>query len=234
MLKIYGTNPIKAALEAKTLQKVLVSSEYRNKGLIESIKSKNIQIEITSRQKLDSLVKENHQGIIGYQKDIYTVGIEEIIAISKKKINPIIVMLDELSDPHNLGAILRSADAFDVAGIVYKKKGSVSLNDTVAKVSTGAINFVKCAEVTNLSAAIKKLKEVGFWVVGLDGNSDLTLKNTPRDCPICLVVGSEGFGISRLVKSNCDIVAKIPMFGRVNCLNASVATSIALYALRNL
>ena len=159
MLRIYGTNPIKAALEAKTLIKVLVSLDYKNKGLIESIKKKNIPVEVTSKQKLDSLVKENHQGIIAYQKDIYTVGLDEIISISMKKPNPIIVMLDELSDPHNLGAILRSADAFDCAGIVYKKKGSVSLNDTVAKVSTGAINFVKCAEVTNLSATIKKLKE---------------------------------------------------------------------------
>ncbi|MGN1278525.1 MAG: 23S rRNA (guanosine(2251)-2'-O)-methyltransferase RlmB [Candidatus Onthovivens sp.] len=232
MLRIYGTNPIKAALEAKTLIKVLVSLDYKNKGLIESIKKKNIPVEVTSKQKLDSLVKENHQGIIAYQKDIYTVGLDEIISISMKKPNPIIVMLDELSDPHNLGAILRSADAFDCAGIVYKKKGSVSLNDTVAKVSTGAINFVKCAEVTNLSSTIKKLKEKGFWVVGLDGDSDLTLKDAPKKVPLCLVVGSEGFGISRLVKSNCDLIAKIPMFGRVNCLNASVATSIALFALK--
>ena len=232
MLRIYGTNPIKAALEAKTLIKVLVSLDYKNKGLIESIKKKNIPVEVTSKQKLDSLVKENHQGIIAYQKDIYTVGLDEIISISMKKPNPIIVMLDELSDPHNLGAILRSADAFDCAGIVYKKKGSVSLNDTVAKVSTGAINFVKCAEVTNLSVTIKKLKEKGFWVVGLDGDSNLTLKDAPKNVPLCLVVGSEGFGISRLVKSNCDLIAKIPMFGRVNCLNASVATSIALFALK--
>ena len=232
MLRIYGTNPIKAALEAKTLIKVLVSLDYKNKGLIESIKKKNIPVEVTSKQKLDSLVKENHQGIIAYQKDIYTVGLDEIISISMKKPNPIIVMLDELSDPHNLGAILRSADAFDCAGIVYKKKGSVSLNDTVAKVSTGAINFVKCAEVTNLSSTIKKLKEKGFWVVGLDGDSDLTLKDAQKNVSLCLVVGSEGFGISRLVKSNCDLIAKIPMFGRVNCLNASVATSIALFALK--
>ena len=232
MLRIYGTNPIKAALEAKTLIKVLVSLDYKNKRLIESIKKKNIPVEVTSKQKLDSLVKENHQGIIAYQKDIYTVGLDEIISISMKKPNPIIVMLDELSDPHNLGAILRSADAFDCAGIVYKKKGSVSLNDTVAKVSTGAINFVKCAEVTNLSSTIKKLKEKGFWVVGLDGDSDLTLKEEKKNVPLCLVVGSEGFGISRLVKSNCDLIAKIPMFGRVNCLNASVATSIALFVLK--
>ena len=210
MFKIYGTNPVRAALEANKLIKVLVSNDYKNKELLESLKLKKINIEFVAKNQLDSLVKENHQGIIGFQKDVHTVSLEEIISISKKKKNPIVLILDGISDPHNLGAILRSADAFDCSGIIFKKKGSVSLNETVAKVSTGAINFVKCSEVANLSMTIEKLKKEGFWVVG-----------------------SEGFGISKLVKTKCDFILEIPMLGKVNCLNASVATSIALYALRN-
>lgn len=231
---VYGTNTIKACLEAKTLKKVLVSKEFLKNPLLEQVKKERIAVEVIDKRKLDEIARGNNQGIAGYIDDIKTVGLEEIVAIGKKKVNPIIVMLDSLTDPHNLGAILRSCDAFDVVGVVYKKHGSVSLNDTVAKVSTGAINFVKCAEVTNLSQAIEKLKKSGYWVVGLDGEANAEFKDVPKNAPLCLVVGSEGFGISRLVRSNCDLLVKIPMYGKVNCLNASVACSIALFALRTL
>ncbi len=230
---IYGTNAVRGSLEAKTLNKVLIDSAYKNKELLDALRMKKIPVEVVNKAKLDELIKVNHQGIIGYCKDYHTVGLDEIIAISKKKTSPIVVILDELQDPHNLGAILRSGDAFDISGIIYKKRGSVSLNETVAKVSTGAINFIKCAEVTNLSRTIQELKKNGFWVAGLDGDSNLTLKQAPKNVPLALVVGSEGFGISRLVKENCDVILKIPMMGKVNCLNASVACSIALYSLRN-
>lgn len=231
---VYGINTIKACLEARSLKKVLVSKEFSNNALLQALKENKINVEYVDKNTIDSLAKGNHQGIIGYIKDIHTVGLEEIIHDGSKKENPIVVMLDGLTDPHNLGAILRSCDAFDVSGVIYKKKGSVTLNDTVAKVSTGAINFVKCAEVTNLSQAIEKLKKSGYWVVGLDGEANAEFKDIPTNSPICLVVGSEGFGISRLVKKNCDLLVKIPMWGKVNCLNASVACSIGLYALRTL
>ena len=231
---IYGTNTVRASLEANNLIKVYAAKDYKNSSLLDQIKAKNIEISYLDRDGLNNLTKSNfHQGIAAKIKDIYPVGLEEIIHIAKKKINPIIVVLDELSDPHNLGAILRSADAFDVSGVVYKKRGSVHLNETVAKVSTGAINFVKCSEVNNLTQALVRLKKEGFWVVGMDGEAKMGFKDLPKNTPLVLVVGSEGFGISRLVKENCDYMVKIPMLGRVNCLNASVACAIGLYALRN-
>ncbi len=232
-MRIIGnTNSIRAALEARTVIKVFMTENFKNDSVLKLIKELHVNYEIVSKDKLDTIFKGS-QGAVAQVKDIHTVGLDEIFAIAKKKKNPIVVMLDELNDPHNLGAILRSSDAFDVSGIVYKKRGQVSLNDTVIKVSTGAANFVKCAEVTNLTQAIKKFKENGFWVIGLDGDSNQTLKDTPKDVPLLIVTGSEGFGISRLVKENCDLILKIPMFGKVNCLNASVACGIALYAIRN-
>lgn len=234
---LYGTNTIKACLEAKTLIKVMMTKEFSNNFLINSLKESRVKIEYVSKEKLNEIAPGNNQGIAALVKDIYPVSLKEVIALTKKQKEkgevPLVVILDSLTDPHNLGAVLRSADAFDAKAVIYKKHGSVSLNATVAKVSTGAINFVKCAEVTNLTRAIETLKENGFWVIGLDGGSKSGFKDVPKDAPLAIVVGSEGYGISRLVKENCDLIVSIPMIGRVNCLNASVACSIALYALRN-
>ena len=172
-------------------------------------------------------------GTSGVIKNKELLSLDNLLGKIKNIKNPLLVMLDELNDPHNLGAILRSGDAFSIDGIIFKSKNQVALTETVAKVSTGAINFVPCVQVVNLTNTIKTLKKNGFWVIGLDGNSSSTLKNIPSDVPLCLVVGSEGFGISRLVKENCDMLVKIPMTGHVDCLNASVACSIALYQIRN-
>ena len=234
MNKIFGVNTIKSYLEAKKISKLFIMNGFNHKEIIDKAKVDKIPIEFVERKKLDEMTNGAvHQGVVGVAKEVHPVSLKEIILEGKKKENPIIVMLDELNDPHNLGAILRSSDAFGVSGIVYKKKGSVSLNDTVAKVSTGATNYVKCCEVTNLTQTILKLKKEGYWVIGLDGGSNSTLKDAPSNVPLVLVVGSEGFGISRLVRENCDLIVKIPMVGHVSCLNASVACSVALYALTN-
>lgn len=229
---IGNTNSIRASLEGRTIIKLYVLDGYKNIEILNKAKELEVPIQFVTKEKLKALCK-SAQGACAEIKEIHTVGVEEIIHFAKKKENPIVVMLDELNDPHNLGAILRSCDAFDVSGVVFKKHGQVSLNETVIKISTGAANFVKCAEVTNLSQTIRKFKENGFRVIGLDGNSDLELTDAPRNTPILLVTGSEGFGISRLVLKNCDLILKIPMLGKVNCLNASVACGIALYAMRN-
>lgn len=226
------TNSLRASLEGKTMKKLYALNEYKNNVIFIKAKEQGVPIQFVTKDELKSLCK-NAQGACAEVESIHTVGVDEIIHLAKKKTNPIVVMLDELNDPHNLGAILRSCDAFDVSGVVYKKHGQVSLNETVIRISTGAANFVKCAEVTNLSQTIKKFKDNGFRVIGLDGNSDLELADAPNNTPILLVTGSEGFGISRLVLKNCDLVLKIPMLGKVNCLNASVACGIALYAIRN-
>ena len=139
-------------------------------------------------------------------------------------------MLDSLEDPHNLGAILRTCDASGVDGVIIGKNRSVRLNNTVAKVSTGAIEYVKVAEVTNLNNTIKYLKKQGYWIVGAEATDESILYNKMKyDMPICLVIGSEGKGLSRLVRENCDYLIKIPMVGHVNSLNASVSCSILVY-----
>ena len=146
---------------------------------------------------------------------------------------PFILILEKIEDPHNLGSIIRSADIFNAKGIIYKKKSSVSINDTVEKVSTGAINYVPIAEVSNLNNAIKTLKENGYWIVGFEAEGSKELSYIPKDLNLCIVIGSEGEGISHLVKQNCDMLYKIPMqgHGNINSLNASIACAIALYEL---
>jgi len=151
------------------------------------------------------------------------------VVLNKNKENKVLIILDGLEDPHNLGAILRSADAFSIDGIIIPKNRSVKLNATVAKVSTGAIEHVDVIEVTNLNKTIKKLKDSGFWVVGTDADTNQTVQDIDVDTNLCVVIGSEGRGMSRLVKENCDYIVKIPMTGHVNSLNASVSTGIVIY-----
>ena len=160
------------------------------------------------------------------------VPLEEILRDIKGKENPLLLMLDGIEDPHNLGAILRSCDAFGVDGVILKKKGEVGLNSTVARVSTGAINYVKVSYVSNLTNAIERLKKEGFWIVSSDGEAKMEASEVDYRGPIVLVVGSEGFGISRLVLEHSDFIVKIPMRGHVNSLNASVSAGILLSLVR--
>ena len=138
-------------------------------------------------------------------------------------------MLDGLEDPHNLGAILRTCDALEVDGVIIGKNRSVGLTPTVAKVSTGAIDYVRVAQVTNLSRTLDDLKKQGFWVVGCDLDNSQDYRAIDYNMPLVIVIGSEGFGISRLVKKNCDMNVVLPMNGHVTSLNASVATAVILY-----
>lgn len=234
MAIIYGTNTIKSSLNINGVKKLYLAKGYSNQDVVKLAKESDVKVVYVDSSELDKMAPgANHQGVIGEVRNIETLSLDNLLVNAKKVTNPVLVILDELNDPHNLGAILRSGDAFNIQGIIFKSRGQVSLTDTVAKVSTGAINFVKCAQVTNLTVAIKQLKKEGFWVVGLDGSAKGDLKTIPVNAPLVIVVGSEGFGISRLVKENCDLLVKIPMMGHVNCLNASVACSIALYQIRN-
>jgi len=178
---------------------------------------------------LDKLVGNNHQGVALEVNDYSYVSVDDIIKETKLKY-PFIIMLDGLEDPHNLGAILRTCDAAGVDGVIIGKNRSVRLNSTVAKVSTGAIEYVKVAEVTNLTNTIKYLKTKGFWIVGAEACEKSVLYTEVKyDMPVCLVIGSEGKGVSRLVSENCDYLVKIPMVGHVNSLNASVSCAILIY-----
>lgn len=231
---IYGTNTIMSSLKLGSVTKLYLVKGYSNNKILEEAKKSKVKIFYVEKYELDKMTHNGlHQGVVGIIKNKEVLSFDNLADKLKNVKNPLLVMLDELNDPHNLGAILRSGDAFSINGIIFKSNGQVKLNETVAKVSTGAINYIDCVQVTNLSQTIKKLKKMGFWIIGLDGGYEQTLKDIPQDVPLCVVVGSEGFGISRLVKENCDMICKIPMSGHVDCLNASVACSIALYQIRN-
>ena len=229
----YGVNPVFESLKNDRVDKLFIADDFNNQKIIELAKKKNVVTEIITKKLFISKFGNNSQGCAVKVKDFKLYSLDEIIKNSKNNKNSIIVILDELSDPHNLGAILRSSDVFAVDAVVYKKHNSVSLNETVAKTSAGAINYVKCCEVANLSQTIKTLKEKGYWVIGLAGEAKSDLNTIPKDVPLAIVVGSEGYGISQLVRKNCDLLAKIPMQGHVSCLNASVSCAIVLYHLRN-
>jgi len=231
---IYGTNTVASSINAHSVSKIYLVKGYSNKRIIDLIKLNKIFVEYVSKAKLDELTNNGvHQGIVAIRVPYQTIKFDELIDKIKDVKNPLLVMLDELNDPHNLGAILRSCDAFNVDGVIFKTKNQVHLTDVVAKASTGAINYVNTVQVVNLTQTILKLKKLGFWIISLDGEAKASLKDIPKNCPLCVVVGSEGHGISRLVKENSDLLVKIPMQGHVECLNASVACSIALYHIKN-
>ena len=231
---IFGTNTIMSSLKLGSVKKLYLAIGYNNEKVLSLAKHNNVNIVYVQKSELDKMTHGGvHQNVVGVIKNKELLSLDNLLEKIKNIKNPLLVMLDELNDPHNLGAILRSGDAFSIDGIIFKSKNQVALTETVAKVSTGAINFVPCVQVVNLTNTIKTLKKNGFWVIGLDGSSSSTLKNIPSDLPLRLVCGSEGFVISRLVKENCDMLVKIPMTGHVDCLNASVACSIALYQIRN-
>lgn len=225
---IFGRNPVREALKANRVKEVFISESFSDNDLLKEIKSLNIKISRKNNNELSKMVDGTHQGIVAVVKRYEYSSLEDILRECKKESNPLIVMLDEIEDPHNLGAIMRSADIFGVKGIIVKKHNQALLNATVAKTSAGAINFVKVAQVSNLTQTIKTLKDAGFWVISADGSGSTNYFDLKYDFPCVLVIGNEGRGISRLVLENSDYVVKIPMHGKINSLNASVAAAILM------
>ncbi len=226
-LIITGKNTVLEAIKTdhKIFEIYLVKGT--NKDVSFEANKKNIKVIELDKQAINNLLPRNNQGVGAKVTEYQYLTIED--ALNKPKNNKVFIMLDSLEDPHNLGAILRSADAFNVDGIIIPKNRSVQLTNTVAKVSTGSIEHVDVIGVTNLNQTIKKLKENNFWIVGTDADTKKTIHDIDIDTNICIVIGSEGKGISRLVKQNCDYVVKIPMGGHVNSLNASVSAALVLY-----
>lgn len=232
MDRIIGTNAVYESLLSNRVKKIYLVDGFDNKRILGLANKNKISIVTFDRHEFYNKFDRNAQGCAADVIPFKTFSLNEVLLSCKEKKNPVVVILDELSDPHNLGAILRSSDVFDVSAVIYKNRNSVSLNDTVAKVSAGAINYVKCCEVTNLNQTIETLKKNQFWVIGLAGEATSDLKQIPDGVPLAIVVGSEGYGISRLVRENCDLMVKIPMNGHVSCLNASVSCAIVLYEIR--
>lgn len=231
---IYGRNPVREALKAKRVKSILLTDSMNDQVILEEIKLQRIEHKVVSSNELTSKAKvDKHQGVVAFVKPYEYIDLNEIIRRSKGVDVPIVLILDGINDPHNLGAILRSCDVFGVSGIIIGKHNQVPLNATVAKTSAGAINFVPVALVNNINNALEKLKENGFWVVSTDGAATINYQDLKYDFPIALVVGSEGEGVSKLVLKNSDYIVKIPQYGHVNSLNASVAAAILLSRIRS-
>ncbi len=218
---IYGKNVFKE-IPLNQIKRIILNENFSDYELLEKIKNKPIKY--LSKKEMDKLVKGNHQGIIGEITDYHYCELNELL----KNKTPFLVMLDHLEDPHNFGAIIRSCEAAGVDGIIIAKNRSVEVNSTVIKVSAGAIANMKIALVTNLVTTIKKLKEENFKIIGTDMEGE-DYKKINYNEKLCLIIGNEGKGMSRLVKENTDKIATIPMKGTINSLNASVATGIIVF-----
>ena len=224
---IYGKNVAREYLMKKErINKVLLSDKFNDSEIIKLLKDNKVKVQYVPNIQLDKKVSGLHQGIILEVDDVKTLSIEELLEKIDKQY-PLLIMLDHLEDPHNFGAIIRTAEALGVDGIIIPNDRSVGINATVVKTSAGAISNMSIVRVANLSSTITKLKKNNYWIVGTDmDGTDYT--EIDYKMPICIVIGNEGRGISNIIAKNCDYIAKIPMIGSVNSLNASVSCGIVL------
>ena len=232
---LVGRNAVTEALKSgRGINKLWIASGDREGSVSEIAalaKERGIVVQYVERAKIESLAGgHRHQGVLAYVAPVPYAELDDILKAAEAKGEaPFLVLLDELEDPHNLGALLRTADATGVHGILIPKRRSVSLNATVAKTSAGAVEYVPVARIGNIAQTLKKLKEKGFWVAGADMDGEKAYYEADLTGPLVLVVGSEGRGMSRLTKDACDFIVSMPMVGRINSLNASVAGSILMY-----
>ena len=230
---IEGKNAVWQALESgMTINKIIVDKNFQSrKDDIIALASKNkVKIEFLPKAILDKRSKTaHHQGYIAEAVDFVYSSVDDILSVSKEKgTAPFIVLLDGIEDPHNFGAIIRSCECAGVDGIIIAKNRACQVNETVIRTSTGAISNVKIAKVTNLKDAIANLKENDVWVFAAEANGKSIYKQN-LNIPIAIVIGSEGFGVKKTVISSCDGVVSLPLMGKVNSLNASVACGIAVF-----
>ncbi len=230
--KIIGRNPVLELLRSDREVEALYVDGGERKGSIHQIlamaRERGIPVKQVTTQKLDLMSEHgNHQGVVAVAAAHAYATLEELFAACQGE-PPFFVVADEMEDPHNLGALIRTAEAAGAHGIIIPKRRGVGLNATVAKTSAGAVEHLPVARVANLVSTLKELKERGLWVYGCDMDGQ-TWCETDFSGPVALVIGSEGFGMSRLVKEQCDFLISLPMRGKVNSLNASVAGGIVLY-----
>lgn len=231
---IEGRNAVMEAMKAgKTVDRLFVLRGNQDgpiRTIIDKAKKMDAIISFVTKERLDQLSQTGkHQGVIAYTAAYEYAEVEDILAIADQRNEaPFILLLDNIEDPHNLGAIIRTAHQAGAHGIIIPKRRAVGLTATVAKTSAGAINYLPVAKVTNLAVTIEELKKKGIWFVCADMEGEIMYKLDLKG-PIGLVIGSEGEGVGRLVKEKCDFIAKIPMYGKVDSLNASVAAGIMAY-----
>ncbi|PGS93259.1 23S rRNA (guanosine(2251)-2'-O)-methyltransferase RlmB [Bacillus cereus] len=231
---IIGRNPVIEALRSgRDINKIWIA-EGAAKGQVQIVlalaKENKIILQHAPKKKLDQLVEGNHQGVIAQVAAYQYAELEDLFKVAEKRNeDPFFLILDEIEDPHNLGSIMRTADATGAHGIIIPKRRAVGLTASVAKASTGAIEYIPVARVTNLSRTIDELKERGLWIAGTDAKGKTDYRNLDGTMPIGLVIGSEGKGVSRIIGEKCDFLITLPMVGKVTSLNASVAASLLMY-----
>lgn len=221
---IYGKNVAYEAIKkGEKIEKAYICNTFNDRFLKSAIQNLKICTVFLTKNELDKLAPKNHQGIILSVPDYKYCNIENLL-----KEDALIVMLDHIEDPHNLGAIIRTCEAAGVTGIIIPKDRCATINPTVIKVSTGALSNIDVCMVTNLNQAIQKLKKNGFWIIGTDMEGDDYTKLDYKG-KTCIIIGNEGSGLSKSIRENCDFVASIQMKGKINSLNASVATGIIVF-----
>ena len=229
---ICGRNPVIEALKSgANLDTIYINGNGGSLGVIRRLaKDKGIVVKDADDKKLSRLSGgASHQGVVAEGACGEYVSVEDILAVSQKKgTRPFIIICDEIEDPHNLGAIIRTAETSGADGVIIPKRRSASLNATVFKTSAGAANYVPVARVSNLASCIDTLKENGVWIYGTDA-SGTDYSETDFTSGVALIIGSEGFGMSKLIQKKCDFMIKLPMLGKINSLNASVAAGIFMY-----
>lgn len=233
---IEGRNPLLEALKAdRPIGKILLDRNIKRQGIIAEIlglaESKDIPVEFVPGQVIErQSATGTSQGVIGLAAEKEYISLDDLLAVSsEKKEPPLYCVLDGMEDPRNLGAIIRTAEATGVHGIVIRSRRAVGLTPAVSRASAGAIEYVPVCRVTNISQAIEELKKNGIWVVGIDMDGELQYTEVDFKPPTAIVIGGEGKGLSALVKQRCDSLAYVPMKGKISSLNASVAAAVVMY-----
>ncbi|MFC4601551.1 23S rRNA (guanosine(2251)-2'-O)-methyltransferase RlmB [Cohnella hongkongensis] len=232
---VVGKHPVLEALRAgRSINKIFVYAQAQRslvQPILEEAKSRGIVVQQVDRSKLDRLVPDmQHQGVVAQAAAVAYADVDGLLARAAERGEaPLLVLLDEIEDPHNLGSILRTADCTGVHGVIVPKRRSAGLTAVVAKTSAGAVEYVPVARVANLVQTMEKLKEAGLWIAGADAGAPESFYGTNLTGPLAIVIGNEGQGLSRLVKERCDFILSLPMVGRINSLNASVAAGVLLY-----
>ena len=233
--QVEGRNAVLELLESgRDINKILVANGEKHGSIYKILaiaKERKIIVNEIEKNKLNQIAQTpNNQGVIAIVPPYDYCEVEDILDEAKRRNEmPFILILDGIEDPHNLGSIIRTAETAGVHGIIIPKRRAASVNSTVSKVSAGAVEYMKIARVNNINETIRYLKEQDVWICGTDMDTNTIYTNQDYKMPIAIVIGSEGFGMSRLVKENCDFLVKIPMKGKITSLNASVSAGIIMY-----
>ena len=223
---VYGRNVAKEVVNnEKKIKEVFLQENFDDKEILSLLEKRKISAKVLNKKEIARFDKFSHQGIILDIEDFSYTDYEEFYDNPNAKL----VILDHLEDPHNLGAIIRTAEAAGIDGIIIPKDRSVDVNSTVMKTSAGALENMRISKVTNLVSTIKDLKDNGFWIVGTAMEADYDFKDIDYKGKVAVVIGNEGNGMSKVVRESCDYIAKIPMKGKINSLNASVAAGLMIY-----